>query len=65
LVTLFAETQAVQTFNRTIEPLRLTFIDLRFGSHRRLLCLVEWLIEWPVTGPLPQMSHLAAITGQR
>jgi hypothetical protein len=30
-----------------------------------LLCFVEWLMEWPVLGPLPQIAHLAAITGQR
>ncbi len=64
-MTLFADRQAVQTFARTIDPLRLIFIDLRFGNQRRFECFVEWLIEWPVAGPLPQMSHLAAITGQR
>lgn len=64
-VTRFAERQAVQTFSRTIEPLRLTFIDLMFGSHRLFECFVEWLIECPLTGPLPQIAHLAAITGQR
>jgi hypothetical protein len=26
---------------------------------------LEWETLLPVAGPLPQMSHLAAITGQR
>jgi hypothetical protein len=40
-VTLFADKQDVQTFARTIDPLRLILIERRFGSQRRLLCFVE------------------------
>jgi hypothetical protein len=63
--TLFAFRQEEHTFARRTEPLRLILIECRFGSHRRFVFRLEWETLCPVTGPLPQMSHLAAITRQR
>lgn len=65
LVTLFALRHDEQTRTRRTPPLCCTFIALRFGSQRRFVFRWEWLTENPVDGPFPQMSHLAAITGQR
>ena len=64
LVTLPALRQDEQTFTRRIEPLKEAFIECRFGSHRRLVFRWEWLIENPVDGPFPQMSHFAAMSGR-
>jgi hypothetical protein len=58
---LFALRQDEQTFARRTEPFLLIFIECRFGSQRRLVRRTEWLTEFPLAGPFPQMSHLAAI----
>ena len=66
LVTLFALRQDEHTRARTTPPAgERTFIACRFGSQRRLVFRCEWLTEKPADGPLPQISHLADITGQR
>lgn len=64
-VTLFAFRQDEHTRARRTPPPTRTFIECRFGRQRRFVLRWEWLTENPVDGPLPQTSHLAAITGQR
>src|SRR3984885_7739025 len=36
----------------------------KFGSQRRLVLFIAWLTLLPAIGPLPQTSHLLAITGE-
>lgn len=65
MVTLPALRQDMHTFTRRLLPPMLACIDCRFGLQRRLVCRFEWLTLNPVDGPLPQMSHFAAIRRQR
>jgi hypothetical protein len=62
LVTFWALRHFEQTFTLFTPPLWRIFMECRFGSHRRFVCRTEWLIEWPVAGPLPHMLHRAAMT---
>ena len=61
MATLLALRQDEHTLARRTDPFRLIFIECRLGSQRRFVFRFEWETLWPVTGPLPQMSHLAAI----
>jgi hypothetical protein len=57
LVTLPERKHRVQIFTRRVPPLITARIDVRFGSHRRLVTLWAWLILLPTTGPFPQTSQ--------
>jgi hypothetical protein len=52
----------VQTRERRTPPLAVTMrTRLRFGSQRRRVLLLAWETLFPVTGPLPQISHTLAM----
>src|SRR5580704_8284203 len=54
--------QLVQTRTRLLAPLTLALTDCRFTFQRRRVVLWAWEILLPNCGPLPQRSHLAAMT---
>src|SRR5829696_9584832 len=55
--------QRVQTLTRLVAPSTTARTVCRFGSKRRGRTLWAWDTLRPTTGPLPQISHLIAITG--
>jgi len=54
LSTLFDLKHLVQTKILLGEPLTTALIFCKFGFQTLLVCLTEWLIWLPATGPLPQ-----------
>lgn len=53
--------QRVQTLTRLEPPDVAVRTDLTFGLNRRFETLWAWLIRWPATEVLPQMSHECAM----
>src|ERR1700743_387483 len=54
--------QLVQTRMRRLAPSTLALTGCRFTFQRRRVVLWAWEILLPNCGPLPQSSHLAAMT---
>ena len=54
-MTLFDFKQRVQTYARIGRPFSWIRTFCRFGSKRRLVATIEWLLDWPKAGPLPQL----------
>src|SRR5580698_2149577 len=62
--TRFERRQFVQTRAVRWVPRSSIRTACRFGSQRRLVLFIAWLTLLPAIGPLPQTSHLLAITGE-